>query len=402
MTTRKFDNFKTAITDPDYFFGRADFLETISKSPFKVHILLGGRRIGKTSALRAVEWSFLNPNFNGNHRAFPVLVNLQIEQPKNPDNFRYILISSLREAIERWKHTKLSKLRETYLYYLRQVISGQISLGSFLKLKINNPDQERCLSNDDFRYILLKSIKELRNKLHFNGVCFLLDEAEFIVRQEWGGDVCSYIRGLKDTDTALGPFLGFILSGYRDLKNYNQKVGSPLSNIADIHWLCSLNESDTRDLIKFRSKEEKVPLNKSGVQKILELSGCHLFLIQQLLNTVFDNYHEKKSFSLGTLMEDMLLQHDQIFSSWWNADGNSDGFGEDERNVYKALIEKRMGTYKELTKSTQLSMNKVRSALLVLVGTGLLTQLDEKQFEINSMLFETWVTQENPWVIKKI
>lgn len=396
MVTRKFDNFKTAITDPNYFFGRSDFLETISKSPFKVYILLGGRRIGKTSALRAVEWSFLNPNFNGTHRAFPVLVNLQVEQPKDPDNFRYILVSSLSKAIGRWKHTKLSKLRETYLYYLRQVTGGQISLGPFLKLDINNPNQERRLSHDDFRRALLKCIEELRDKLYFNGICFLLDEAEFIVKQEWGDDACSYIRGLKDTDTALTPFLGFILSGYRDLKNYNQKVGSPLSNIADINWLCSLKESETRNLIKFRSKEEKVSLKKNEVNKILELSGCHPFLIQQSLNTFFDNNQKKKPFSLETLMEETLWKHEQIFSNWWNADGNSDGLGEEEREVYKVFIENRKGTYKDLMKSTLLSMNKVRNALQVLVGTGLIKKLDDdNQFVINSMLFETWVTQEN-------
>lgn len=393
MKPRKFDNFKTAITDPDYFFGRDDFLKTITKAPFKVQLLFGGRRIGKTSALRAVEWSFLNPDFNGNNRAFPVLVNLQIVQPNDTDNFRYILISLLREAIERWKNTKLSKLRETYLYYLRQVISGQINLGPFFSVNITNPDNERRLSHDDFRHILLKFINELRNNMHFNGVCFLLDESEYIVRQNWGNNACSYIRGIKDTDTALKEFIGFIFSGYRVLKNYNQKVGSPLSNISDIHWLCSLSESEARDLINFRSKEEKALLNENIVQKILDFSGCHPFLIQQMLNIVFDNL-EEKSLSLETIMEDMLWQHDQIFSKWWNAEGNSDGFGEEERKVYQTLIGKQKGTYEDIVNSTQLSVNKVRNALQVLVGTGILKRLDVKQYEINSLLFEKWVSQE--------
>ncbi len=45
---RPSDNFKTAITDPFYFAGRKDFINKITSSPFKVRIILGGRRSGKT------------------------------------------------------------------------------------------------------------------------------------------------------------------------------------------------------------------------------------------------------------------------------------------------------------------------------------------------------------------
>lgn len=394
MTDRKFNNFRTAITDPNYFFGRTDLIETILKSPFQARIVLGGRRIGKTSLLRAIEWTFLNPKFNSTSRAFPVFVNLQAEQPQSPDNLRYILIQLLREAIERWKNTKLSELRETYQYYLRQVLSAQVSLGPFLKLTITNPDQTKCLTHDDFQYILLKSLEELREDLHFDGVCFLFDEAEFIAKQTWSDDALSYLRGIKETNTSLQTFIGMIVSGYRGLKNYRQKVGSPFSNIADVKWLCSLTDSETRLLITGRAAEENVPLTEGEIQQIFKLSGFHPFLVQQLLNVVFDHYHNTGSLSIESLVEDALWQHELTFSNWWNADGTSDGFGDEERKVYLALMEKRRGTYKELAQITKLTTNKVRNALQVLEGTGVIKKLTLQHYELSSQLFERWVIQE--------
>ena len=85
VAERPFDNYRVAITDPSHFFGRSQLINTMLKSPFQVRILLGGRRLGKTSALRAVEWNLLNPSSNYPRRAFPVLINLQLEQPKDLD-----------------------------------------------------------------------------------------------------------------------------------------------------------------------------------------------------------------------------------------------------------------------------------------------------------------------------
>jgi hypothetical protein len=75
---RPFDNFRVAITDPSHFFGRSELLNTMLRSPFQVRILLAGRRLGKTSALRAVEWNLLNPNTGNPRRAFPCTDKLTV------------------------------------------------------------------------------------------------------------------------------------------------------------------------------------------------------------------------------------------------------------------------------------------------------------------------------------
>ena len=101
MPNRPFDNYRTAIDDPEFFFGRTSLLKYFRQKPGWVHVLLGGQRIGKTSTLRAIEWSMLELPPDGPNSPFPVLVNLQAEQPRSADHFRYLLIARLQDALGR-------------------------------------------------------------------------------------------------------------------------------------------------------------------------------------------------------------------------------------------------------------------------------------------------------------
>jgi hypothetical protein len=229
IRNRPFDNFRLAITDPLYFFGRRDLLSTIQRSPFEVRVLLGGSRMGKTSTLNGVRLHFLDAGSQESFRAFPVLFDFQREQPKSLENFLYLLIARLREAIAnpQQEPSSESNLRQSYRRFLRQLSGAEVGIFG-IKLNVTNPNQERCLVQEDFRQDLLAIIKQLQ-KHEFEGVCFLFDGAEFIISQDWANHAWSYLRWLKDMDTAISPFLGLVLSGYRDLKNYQQRTGSPRS-----------------------------------------------------------------------------------------------------------------------------------------------------------------------------
>ncbi|AFZ27712.1 hypothetical protein Cylst_5716 [Cylindrospermum stagnale PCC 7417] len=438
LEQRPFDNFRVAITDLPYFFGRNELLEKVKRSPFQVRILLGGRRIGKTSLLRAIEWNLLNLNTHSNqgsdinnnsewleklfptfykifkHQAkasnntqetsvrdiipaFPVFISLQVEQPKDLDSFRYLLIARLREAINRWRQIPGADLRQMYQQFLRQVVGGEVTV-SFLtainvKLNVNNPDHERKLNHEDFRKALLKTIKELQ-ELHFEGVCFLLDGSEFIVSQAWANDAWSYLRGLKDTDTALKPFIGLLLSGYRNLKDYQQAVGSPLLNIAEVGWLTTLDTLEIRELILQRSQSEEIPLTEEQIQLVIEWAGGHPYLTQQMLNMIFDDFRNNKSRSLENIKLELLRQHDRDFSAWWNNPQRSYSFGEHERKVYHALIHNHQGSVETLVQQTRLSYSEVADSLDVLTGTGIVLRKNDELYTIGSLIFADWVAQQ--------
>jgi hypothetical protein len=324
---------------------------------------------------------------------------LQVEQPKDLDSFRYLLIARLREAMNRWRAVPVAALREMYHQFLSQVAGGEVTVGflSTLNLKVNikNPEYEKRLPHDDFRKALLETIAELRG-WQFDGVCFLLDGAEFVVSQNWGNDAWSYLRGLKDTDTALKPFIGFLLSGYRNLKDYQQAVGSPLLNIAEVDWLTTLTLAETQALITQRGQAETLQLSETDQKTVIEWAGGHPYLTQQVLNCLLDDHCKTTPRPLDSLKHELVRHHDRDFSAWWDDPQRPYSLGAVERTVYQALIEQRQGNAESLSQSLRCSYADVADALDVLVGTGVIQKMDDELHAIGAQLFEDWVTQQQP------
>jgi hypothetical protein len=173
---------------------------------------------------------------------------------------------------------------------------------------------------------------------------------------------------------------------------YQQRVGSPLLNIAEIEWLAPLSEEDTKKLIGDRAEQEQISFLEQKMTSIIEWSGCHPYLIQQTLNIIFDYQTD----SCTNLINKLIQYHDKDFSSWWNEEQHSGCFGETERTVYQALVENRKGTPKTLAQYTGLSRGNVADALEVIAGTGVIRLLDEEYYAVGSQLFEEWVTQQIP------
>ena len=390
-------DFRLAIDDPEHFIGRSALLDEIRQDPYKARIFLGGSRAGKTSLLNAIEWICLEKDCDLFNRAFPVLIDLQLEQPSSLDNLRYVMISKLTRAVEEWRRIPSSSIRESYRAYRRQLIEGTVAIkfpGFEASLKVDNPDRERRLLKDDFKRLFIEKLSELREK-QFNGICFLLDGAEFITRQQsWAGDACSYFRALKDSDKELKPFLGITLSGYRELKEYQQKIGSRLLNISDIRWLETLKDTETLELISKRKKAEDIPLGEKGILTIKELAGGHPHLIQQILSFVLNCYKREVLPNRKELIDTLLEHHDNDFSAWWNEAHEVGGCGDNEHAVYHALVAERLGTVATLTQHTSLKSRQVKHALDVLVGTGIIQYLDKGNYRIGSKLFEEWIIRQ--------
>ncbi|NEO32557.1 MAG: ATP-binding protein [Symploca sp. SIO3C6] len=396
---RPYDNFRVALTQPRDFFGRSSLISAVQRSPFQVRILLGGRRLGKSSALNVLRASLLDSGKGESSRAFPVLFNLQQEQPKSLEHLRYLLIARLQEAMRQHKESAMSGWRKSYRRLLRQIPGGQIEIGLpkvGLKLNLTNPDHERRLIHEDFRQDLLKLLKQIQ-KQNFEGICFFLDGAEFIVSQDWANDAWSYLRSLKDSDIALKPFLGFLLSGYRDLKDYQQRVGSPLLNIAEVEWLGVLTQSETRALIAQRSNDEQIYLTDEQIDWVIKWAGGHPYLTQQILNTLFDEQVKDKPRSPESLMRYLIRQHDRDFSSWWQEKQRSYSFDKTEQAVYLALVKQRKGTAETLVPQTSLSLGEIADALEILAGTGVILKVDDEQYEIGARLFENWVSHQTSY-----
>ena len=391
-----FGNFRLAINDPNYFFGRSELISEVKRSPFEVRMLLGGRRLGKTSVLNAIRWTLLGTGEQEPNRALPVLFNLQQQQPKSLDHFLYLLIATLKETIENPQQEQGAGFdwRSAYQRFLRQVSVNNIALFG-ISLNVTNPAKERRLTNEDFCQDLIHIIGRLREQ-NCQGICFLFDGAEYIVKQPWANDAWCYLRSLKETtNITIQPFLGLFLSGYRDLKDYQQRVGSPLLNIAEVRWLMTLTQSETQKLIMRRCEDEKFRLNDKVVNTIIEWAGCHPYLTNQMLNVLFENNRRTKPLSGKALMRYLIRKHrKRDFAAWWDEEQRSYGFGELEQSVYLTLAKEQQATAEKLAEQVDLSIEKVEDALDVLAGTGVIRQLDYENYAIGSRLFEQWVAQK--------
>ncbi|MEJ8850184.1 hypothetical protein [Variovorax rhizosphaerae] len=389
---RPFDNYKTAITDPEHFVGRTFLLDAVLARASAVNVLLGGRRIGKTSALRALEWTMLGSRPRAVRRPFPVYISLDVEQPTGLDNFRFILIRRLRDSMERWAKSTGLDWRERYRSFLRQISGAEVAIGSLIKLKLENPEQTRRLVHEDFRHALVNSLSHTR-ALGFEGVVFILDEAEYIVRKEWANDAWSYIRGLKDTDTALKPLVGLVIAGYRDIAEYTQRVGSPLLNIAEVLWMSTFSKAEHRQLVTLRTNSEGIAIGQEEATAIELLSGGHPFIAQQVVNNVSDGSRiglaGRRAEAIETLLTQSVLN--RTFALWWNLNDKSDGFKEAERQIYIALAARQEAISASIARDTSRSVAEVATALEVLAGTGVINYLGDARYSIGSRLFEEWV-----------
>lgn len=393
LTNRPFNNFRLPITDTNYFFGRSDLIAEIVKDPFQVRILLGGRRIGKTSTLNKIASQLSNTEQNQFNRAFPVFINLQQEQPSSPDNFRYLLIKKLQEAVlsTQFAGNFQLKLQQKKDRTMRQISEGSVNfLGN--SLKVNNPAIQRSLINEDFLEDLTNIIKSVQDK-KWTGICFLFDGAEFLVRQDWANKIWGYMRGLKE-NINLSAFLGYILSGYSDLKTYQQKTGSPLLGIATIHWLCCLKENEMKELIQKRYEYEKLTIRENLINTIIKFGGNHPYLTQQLINAIIDNQKLEIPYKNKEFIKYLIRQHDKDFSKWWDENNAEYGFSSNVQSVYLCLRKYRKASSSILSQDTDLAEGEVDDALDILVSTGVVHRIDFDEYRIGSRLFAYWVDRE--------
>ena len=397
-------DFKLAVSDPNLFFGRTKILKEICDRPSNVWIILGGRRIGKTSFLNALEFGLIDPTIGSFEQPFPVVIDLNRPKPKSLDNLRYILISRAWEAVSRWKEIDKERptLRSIYKNYLRQIISGEVSV-SFLeqikvKLLISNPDYERALDDNAFTIALEAIINEIRKTGEYNGICFLLDSAEFITSQDWALDAWTYFRALKDSDKAyIKQHLGLVLSGYRELRDYQQKVCSPLLNIANIRWLYTLTDDEVKALVKSRIENLNSKLETNFVvqpdlmDRIIQATGCHPCLIQLFLNKIELKLCNSEELVYNDLFLDFVEEYSNLFSSWWNESQEAGRLGDQERLIYKALCGSGNSSLRSLSERTNLRMSKLKKSLDVLLATGIVREPRKKEYVVGSSLFEHWV-----------
>ena len=191
----------TAIVNESLFIDRRRELENLLENIYGVVFLIGGQRMGKTSLLYAVERELQSLSEEPSV-PFPVYISFRAKDALREEQFLFFLIRALCDNMfqsELWTKPELETLEN-----------------------VIPPDGE--IQRELFQNILLNIINTALQR-YYNGIVYLIDDIGYCIGKPWWDETANYIRAIKD-DTSLGlrTRLGFIFSGFRELKEFSQKV----------------------------------------------------------------------------------------------------------------------------------------------------------------------------------
>lgn len=362
----------TAIVNESLFIDRRRELENLLENIYGVVFLIGGQRMGKTSLLYAVERELQSLSEEPSV-PFPVYISFRAKDALREEQFLFFLIRALCDNMfqsELWTKPELETLEN-----------------------VIPPDGE--IQRELFQNILLNIINTALQR-YYNGIVYLIDDIGYCIGKPWWDETANYIRAIKD-DTSLGlrTRLGFIFSGFRELKEFSQKVGSKLSEIAVIEPVKCFNPGEVKEACQERCSE----MDEGMVDEVLEYTGCHPFLTQYLLTHWHGERQRGGTPSVAKIASKFPISRPKDFQTWWNEKGEKPGLSERERKIYLSLLEEDCIPIEGETLSPRFpdySINDIDDSLTYLSCAGLVTEVEERDYRMGAKMFQDWVRKNRP------
>jgi hypothetical protein len=235
------------------------------------HIVVGGRRFGKSSFLEALQY-FLLKQIDQRKEAdwcvFPVLINLQRLIKHSPEGVFGLIVNTLYQSFDPLRSNKLLGVQfDLNLQHTR--------LHTFVQEK-----QKEC-TLDEFSGILDEFLDLFGNSYGLLRLVFLLDEIETGLDKAWTEIFFSQFRSLI-YQGVLRNYIRCVIAGSSRVIDVREQ-GSPLLNMLNIAYLTALEKEDIVQIINWA---ENVP---SSVSKaVLEQCGGHPFIAQYLMYHIWE------------------------------------------------------------------------------------------------------------------
>jgi hypothetical protein len=348
-------DFFSAIDDPQYFHGRRALLDVCRQTPWRIRVLLGGRRIGKTSFLNQFQCEVAKNS--GIARLFTAYMNIGLGVPSGKLDLLNRLLSRLSAEIRPPIDRSWSK-------------------------------PEPVQSVEEFESRLEGALKALR--VHgFHGVCFAMDECETLVGQGWWTEDASQMLRFEVESARFRKQLSFIFTGFHELRDHRQNVGSRLMEVAEPNWLAPLESSEVRALVHKRCGKKR--MSDQELAEIEEQAGGHPMLTQRLVSSWLDSRAKSGAPSVRDLAADLRVSLDQDLEAWWGRHGVNGGCKEPERRVYLALLSLEEASILDLAGRTSQSEYDCRRCLHALCGSGIVIASGLRSYRLGARIFADWV-----------
>lgn len=263
-------SFTEPVRRDEMFFGRGELLNELlvnfSGGNPQSFSLVGGRRMGKTSLLRALERKLLAHGSNhqralgGSVYAVPVYIDLNFDSVHTRADFFALALERLGEVLITAGHAPS--------------VDWSRAVGA-----LRNADSGALVA--DFERLFVDLRTELRPQIGALQAVLLVDEAEHMIGQEWASQLHSNLRALLSNRPLVQDNLSLIMAGSSDFYTRISEEGSPLRNILIKRLLHAFNEDEMRALMR-EPIHGTLPLPVE--QAVSEAAGGHPFLAQYLLH----------------------------------------------------------------------------------------------------------------------
>lgn len=306
---------------PEQMVGRWNQVEAITHDLINPgghsHIVIGGRRFGKSSFLGSLQHHLLKQAEQEKERGwyiFPVLVDMHSLIIDSIEGVFGLLVKTLYHCFDRLNSNKTLgvhydlPLEQTRLYFFIQGKRNECALDEFSEI--------------------LEEFLDIFSKLYgFLRLVFLLDEIEVTLDKGWTERFFSQLRSLI-YQGFLANHLRYVIAGSSKVIDIREQ-GSPLLNMLKITYLNALEKKDTLQIINWTDD-----IRPTIVKAVLEQCGGHPFIAQYLMHQIWELGASKAKMSSVKQPVNKFKHEREADLEQWCAD-----IGQSGRPVYKILTE---------------------------------------------------------------
>lgn len=370
--------------EPPFFIGRDEEIEKIKLdilTSAQNNVIIGPRRIGKTSLLRNLKLSVKDD-------VIFTLINCR-EMVSISDFFR-ITTKQLLEAYEEKhkikgiskKFAQIFKGKITAAYGSLSEIGGSIEHvgGIYLKFRDDNLNEQDLIA-ETFEFIdHFSKEKEVPIVLCFD---------EFQELRKFNGSIFNVLKSRMDSQ----PNVRYIFSGSSIslLHDVFLKPDSPLYLMAAKMQLKPIKEEYIGKYIRQRLGIQNIQISDQALNNICTVTGGFPFYFQKLgfmvyQDAVLENKEKIESTDVDASFCAMLAEFDSEFESRY-----IDKFSEQQKNILKHLSKEKFRRLSHIAKDMQTPASSLTSSMSDLQNTMTIEKSKDGVYRIIDNVFRVWL-----------
>jgi hypothetical protein len=345
----------------DLFYGRETLVDNLISNMLsgQSFALMGGRRMGKTTLLRKIEWE-ISSRFdslkNGGLLVIPIYIDtLSFANLSTPDVISQRILGTANSLID---------------HYLVTRSEGDAGYS------LSNPFAMKLLE-------LVDRVPEYRVQM-----MILFDEISPIIEADWGTTYLGNWRALLHNSPPLSNYISAVFAGANEIVSLANDVSSPLANILSWKCLRPFSAENARLLIE---EPSIVDLPKGFHERVYRISGGHPFIIQYLMFRVIQSRAQDLHESLEEARMYFLENEFRQFQNWF------DDFDDMTQEIYSILLSEKTLRRQDLVRYFRGSgvQMRVQNSLNVLCSYGVARESDRQTYECTGGLFKSWYTENH-------